>query len=83
MKRRVVVAVVPVEVGADVIGVMTRTQYLDPDASDDACNFTDKGALAEVIGAALDDRPSRAYHEYLARISHHGQVRHGGYRTTG
>ena len=53
-KRRRVVAV-PVEVGADVIAALQWKEYLDLDASDDACNVTDKGAVAEAIQAALSD----------------------------
>ena len=37
-----------------------------PDASDDACNVTDKGALAKAIQAALGDCAEEAFQEYLA-----------------
>ena len=64
-KRRGVVAV-PVEVGADVVGALIWKDYLDPDASDDAWNVTDKGAVAEAIQAALGDLAEETYQEYLA-----------------
>ncbi len=73
-KRRGVVAV-PVEVGADVICALTWREYLDYDASDDECNVTDKGALAEAIQAALGDLAEEAYQEYLAKEEAAGSAR--------
>ena len=57
---------VPVEVGADVVGALHWKEYLDLGASDDACNVTDKGALAEAIQAALGDLTEEAYREWEA-----------------
>ncbi len=65
-KRRGVVAVVPVEVCAHMIGALTWKEYLDLDASDDACNVTDKGAVAEAIQAALGTLAEEAYREWQA-----------------
>ena len=65
-RKRRGVEVVSIEVGADVIGALTWREYLDLDASDDACNVTNKGALAEAIQAALADLAEESYQEYLA-----------------
>ncbi len=64
-KRRGVVAV-PVEVGADVIAALQWKEYLDLDASNDECNVTDKGAVAEAIQAALSDLAEEADREWQA-----------------
>ncbi len=65
-KRRGVMAVVPVEVDMDVLIALVRKDYLDPDATDDACNVTDKSALAEAVQAALGDLAEEADREWQA-----------------
>ena len=65
-QQRGVVAVVPVEVDAGAICALEWKGHLDDDATDDAGNITDKGAVAEAIRAILDDWTEEAYQDYLA-----------------
>ena len=65
-KQRGIIAVVPVEVDAGAICGLEWKGHLGDDATDDAGNVIDKGAVAEAIRAALDDMAEEAYQDYLA-----------------